>query len=382
MKVQIKGVYCKRKTLKSGEVRAYYYHRDTGRRLPDDPTSPEFFQKVRQLNKQPIGTARAERSFSDLVRHYRSSIGYRELAVTTRKEYDRHIKYVEPMLGSFLVAQIQRKHLEQIMAMYAEMPTLARSIGRTMSLLFSYALDKLQWIEANPFLRMQNQRVRRQKESGQRPYTEAEIARFRQANPLGSRERLAFEIALVTALRIEDIVNVPAADMLAETIPIRVKKTGEIISVAVGRQMRDAWLAWEETRKKAGGGASRYAVCSIDGSSLNKCTLSHEMLDAYKRAEFDEGQRTHALRYTACIRLLEAGYAFGDIAEHTGHRMASMAAEYCRKRRNAVERGMSLGAVEEMQEKRLAASLLHRSGDAEQSDVPGGSASFKTRRLN
>lgn len=382
MKITVKGVYRKTKELQSGEIRHYYYHRATGARLPDDPRSPEFHERIRQLNSRPVGIAPAVRTFSHLVREYRSSVGYHELSVLTRKEYDRHIKYLEPILGSFPVNRIERKHLELIMGKYAETPTLARAIGRTMSLLFTYALDKLQWIPTHPFLKMGNQRVRNRKQIGQRPYTESEIARFRQKNPLGTRERLAFEVALATALRIQDIVNVPAAEMLAETIPVCAKKTGEVVSVLVSREMREAWLAWEETRKAARGGESRYAVCSVDGSSLHKSTLSHEMRAAYETAEFDEGQRTHALRYTACIRLFEAGFAFGDIAEHTGHRMASMAAEYCRKRRNAVERGVALEAFEDIQRKALSDALNHVRAEAEHSTEPVSDIASARRRLH
>jgi integrase len=147
--------------------------------------------------------------------------------------------------------------------------------------------------------------------------------------------------------------------------------------------MREAWLAWEETRKAAGKGDSRYAVCSLDGSSLHKSTLSHDMCVAYKRAGFPKGQRTHALRYTACIRLFEAGFSFADIAEHTGHRMASMAAEYCRKRRNAVERGIAIEAFEGIQRKALSDALERTGVDAAQAEVATAAhASPKRRRLH
>jgi hypothetical protein len=50
MKVRIKGVYAALRTV-GGRPRVYYYHRKTGTRLPDDPTSPEFLDMVARLNR-------------------------------------------------------------------------------------------------------------------------------------------------------------------------------------------------------------------------------------------------------------------------------------------------------------------------------------------
>jgi hypothetical protein len=59
---------------------------------------------------------------------------------------------------------------------------------------------------------------------------------------------------------------------------------------------------------------------------------------AFVAAGFEEGQRLHALRYTAAVRLYERNFAFANIAEQTGHRMAAMAQKYCEKRREVKQR--------------------------------------------
>ena len=62
------------------------------------------------------------------------------------------------------------------------------------------------------------------------------------------------------------------------------------------------------------------------------------MAAAFEAAGFEAGQRVHALRYTAAVRLFERNLSYDDIAEATGHRMASMAQKYCEKRRGARHR--------------------------------------------
>ena len=61
MKLRIKGVYPKHKTLADGTKVTYWYHRRTGARLPEHPESPEFLQRVVELNSgtaAPPATAR------------------------------------------------------------------------------------------------------------------------------------------------------------------------------------------------------------------------------------------------------------------------------------------------------------------------------------
>jgi integrase len=71
------------------------------------------------------------------------------------------------------------------------------------------------------------------------------------------------------------------------------------------------------------------------------------MREAFEKAKFGESQRTHALRYTACVRLFEAGYTYEQVAEAAGHSMAQMAKSYCDKKRNAPQRAALIDAIDE-----------------------------------
>ena len=77
-----------------------------------------------------------------------------------------------------------------LMSQYAETPTPARAIKQTVSVLLSFAMDGLGWVNAHPFMRLEGKRKRAA--VGKLPLSEGEIARFRAANPSGSRERLGF----------------------------------------------------------------------------------------------------------------------------------------------------------------------------------------------
>jgi len=119
-----------KKNKRTGQVKRYYYHRQTGERLPDDPTSMEFLVAKARLDARPIGEAPAERTFKHLVEEYKKSEDFLELAPSTKSEYLRHIKYLEPVLGSFLVRGLRPGHVAKLKQKYAATPTLAKAIGR------------------------------------------------------------------------------------------------------------------------------------------------------------------------------------------------------------------------------------------------------------
>lgn len=343
VKVNISGVYAKTHTSKrTGVVRTYYYHRATGVRLPDNPLSPEFDAHLRQLKGAPARPTRlvpAERTLGHLIRNYKASDGYLKLRSTTRSEYDRHMRYLE-MLRDMPVTGFAKLHGDQIKAKYTEKnkPVLGEAVVRTLSVLLSYAVSPLGWIAVNPLFGPSQGDKRRRSEVGQRPYEEHEIATFRLKNPLGSRARLAFELDLSTGLRMEDLPAVPREAVLSGSIAIITKKNRVLVVAPVTEMARAALLAWEDTRRTNLGAdfePSRYALCTLAGQKIGKRRISDELSKAYVRAGFDDGQRTHALRYTAAARLFELGFHFDDIAELIGHAGAEMTRKYLIKKRRA-----------------------------------------------
>ena len=374
---RIRGVYAKTKALAAGRQVTYWYHRKTGARLPDDPGSDDFLERVLELNRgesrppvaaprtrpqagagtqvrvtavsstpppqkrAPAGKANPgmpEKCFKALFTRYRSSPAFLDLVGDTQKEYARHMRYVEPAVGLSPVAAFTADHMDRIMSKYPDHATLRQAIRRTMSALLTYAARTLKWIPSNPLIR--TDKPRKRQEEGQKPYTEPEIARFRKLHPCGTRERLAFEIGLSTAFRREDIARVQGEDILAGLIPLLTNKAGVLVLAPVTRHLRMAFIAFREAHPALAG--CRYALgAQTNGNPVHKRTVSKFMEAAFAAAGFSDGQRIHALRYTAAVRLYERNFSFADIAEQTGHRMATMAQKYCEKRRQAVQRALT-----------------------------------------
>ena len=134
MLIRVRGVNTTTKrNARTGEVTRYYDHRRTGIRLPGDPDSMDFALAVAKLEAMPVGAPPEDKTFKALIQKYVTSSDFSELAESTRTEYRRHIKYVEPVLGPFLVRSIRPRHVEGIKQKFAprRRPWRRRSAGRS-----------------------------------------------------------------------------------------------------------------------------------------------------------------------------------------------------------------------------------------------------------
>jgi hypothetical protein len=134
MLIRIPGVNTTTKrNQRTGQVKRYYYHRRTGERLPDDPDSNEFRLPVAKLDETPIGPPPEDKTFKVLIRRHLESTDFGDLAASTKSEYRRHIKYIEAVMGPFLVSGIRPTHAEALKQKFSQTPTLAKAVGRTIS---------------------------------------------------------------------------------------------------------------------------------------------------------------------------------------------------------------------------------------------------------
>jgi hypothetical protein len=99
MRVWLKGINSKRKTLADGRPVIYYYAWKGGPRLPGSPGTPEFVaaynEAVRHRSAPPVGT------LLSIMRAYQESGEFRNLAPRTRADYIKQIEKIEREFGDF-----------------------------------------------------------------------------------------------------------------------------------------------------------------------------------------------------------------------------------------------------------------------------------------
>ena len=97
------------------------------------------------------------------------------------------------MIGGFQVKDVRRRHVTMIRdKLSADRPAWANAVVRVLSAALTFAWKDLEWIELSPCQKMALPKGG----DGQVPLSEAEIERFREAEPYGTRARLGFEIML------------------------------------------------------------------------------------------------------------------------------------------------------------------------------------------
>ena len=149
---------------------------------------------------------------------------YTGLATRTRSEYDRHIARLIDALARYQVAAIQPAHVKTLMRKFSGSLTVGKAVKRTLSAILSFAVNELGCIAVNPAFGLEKKPRRKRRtedqhgdrvEAAQRPLEEAEIARLRRHNALGTRRRAIGESLLGTGFRRGELrVECPA------TLPI------------------------------------------------------------------------------------------------------------------------------------------------------------------
>ncbi|MDQ0318776.1 integrase [Pararhizobium capsulatum DSM 1112] len=107
MRTKLSGINTVKRTLASGDVATYYYHRATGARLDGDPGSPEFMAAIakalEKARKRDTGT------LAGLMREFEETKQWRKLATSTRSEYRRVFKFWEDTYGTCPHAALEDK---------------------------------------------------------------------------------------------------------------------------------------------------------------------------------------------------------------------------------------------------------------------------------
>lgn len=119
----------------------------------------------------------------------------------------------------------------------------ARKLRKELVRLFTFA-QHTRMIDHNPALLTQKIKPTvEEKSGGFVPWTEADIAKFRDYHPLSTRERLAMELLLWTDQRRSDIVKMGRAQIRDGRIPVVQEKTGAVLWIALAPQLLEAIIA-------------------------------------------------------------------------------------------------------------------------------------------
>lgn len=219
----------------------FYFRQDKGprTRLPNDPDSKAFEEAYAAcLGGQPV-KAKIEKapskSFRWLLDRYKESSAWSSLAPATRRQRDNIFSNILPKIGHIDFAAIQSAQVRNSMEARRDTPAQANNLLKALSGVFEWAARN-EHVKVNPTVGVSKLKV---KTKGFPLWTDADASAFRETWPIGTMQRLAFELLLHTGLRRSDIVQIGKQHIRGNVLSIRTKKTDVTITVELTQYVLD-----------------------------------------------------------------------------------------------------------------------------------------------
>jgi integrase len=299
-----------------------YVRRPGSRRviLPGLPGSPEFMQAYQDAMSGPVLRPRTPKAgtLAALAAEFFSSAEFANLKPSSQATYRLALGPVLEPDGHRLVRDLPndkaRKLIQEIGATRPAMANLTRAVLRRM---FSFAIAIGQRRD-NPFDRTPKYKI-----GTHHTWTDVELETYEKHWPLGTRERLAFDVLLYTAQRVGDVVRMQRSDIRNGVITVVQQKTGAEVFVPLHPALARSI--------KAGPSKGIYLIGDKDGRPIKRARLSALICLAVKAAGLSADCVAHGLRKAALRRLAEYGSTSKEIQAISGHKTLSEIERYTRQ---------------------------------------------------
>lgn len=272
------------------------------------PSSPEYAEAYRQAlsGVVPLVNRTHARSIGDLVQRFYISNRFNAKA---GEGWKRTVKQsLEPFrheARDVPVADFTFEHIEEVLRRRAKRkviegralggPAAAERLREQLVRLFDYAI-RLKWITANPAreaeMPVANDGL------GYHSWTEDEIAQFQAKHHVGSKARLALEIALWTGLRRADVARLGPANVRGGRIALKAGKTAKAVDVLIAPELQAAidalppkgetFLQTEQGKPFSAAGLGNWFRDRCNEAGLPHCTI-HGLRKALARRSADLG---------------------------------------------------------------------------------------------
>jgi integrase len=254
-------------------------------------------------------------SFDALCIAYYQSAAFCGLRPSTQGARRIVIEAFRRAHGTKPLRGLTRAHIQSIIGAKASTPGAATNLLKALKVMLAFAVD-IGLIDSNPAIGVRKYKSRG---GGIHTWTEAEVERFRERHPAGTKPRLALELLLGTAQRRADVVRLGWQAVQGSDLVLRQEKTDQPLVipmhpdlVAELKRLPRTNLTFLVTTRGAPYSPPRFTSwfrgrCNEAG--LPQCSA-------------------HGLRKLAATRLADAGCSPSEIAAITGHKTLTEVARY------------------------------------------------------
>ncbi|QDI83127.1 integrase [Methylorubrum populi] len=313
MRVRLRGINTVRAKLADGTEKVYHYHRATGTKLVGEPGTPEFIRSFQDAVRN-TALARSEGTVEWLIRQYRESRAWTELAAKTRESAAYDLKACEERWGSTLLTIVENPRSRPAFLKWHDNlaekhPKAADAKLGRLARVFAWGVDRGH-IRHNPVANFE--RAYRS-DRAEMIWMPEHVAAF---EAVASPEiRLAMMLALHTGQRQVDLLTLPWSAWDGTAVTVRSQsKSRRLVYVPATRALKAALDA-----------APRRATTILvapRGAAWRKRRFHELWSEAFAESKIAEDLHFHDLRGTAVTMLAEAGCTVPEIATITGHSQA------------------------------------------------------------
>jgi integrase len=294
-----------------GKARRYFRRPGFKRvALRGTPGSPQFmtaYEAAFAAERPPIGRKHNDGTVGDLVVSFYRSAAFDNLKASSQRAYRKILDPLAEKDGHRLVRDMPRRVAVSIIEeIGTTRPGAANLTLKVMRRLFAYAIKRDMRAD-NPFAGIETYKL-----GTYHTWTEAEIAAYEAVWPIGTRQRLAFDLLLYTGQRVGDVAAWRRSGVRNGEIHFVQEKTGAGLVIPVHSNLVMSMKA-----------------CSTKGLALFGQENGRPISGNGLSAVVERGARAaglpakcvpHGLRKALMRRLAERGATTKQIASVSGHK--------------------------------------------------------------
>ncbi len=267
-------------------------------------------------------------SFEWLVNQWKKSSDWYLTAEATKKQRDNILDRLLAENGTAPFAAITSQHILEGRERRMKTPAAANNFLKTMRALFKWAVGATH-AKSNP---AESVKLLPHEGEGFEPWTEHDVAAYRQRWPLGTRERLAMELLLWTGLRRGDAARLGRQHVRDGIAYLKAEKTGEDLTIWIVPELAEAI--------EAGPTGDLAFICGKGGEPLTKESFGN-MFRVYCNAAGVKAS-AHGLRKLSATMAANRGATEKELQAFYGWKTNTQSQTYTRRaNREALSKSMA-----------------------------------------
>jgi integrase len=293
-----------------GKLRRYV-RRPGSRRiaLPGLPGSPEFMQAYQDAMSGPLVCPRAPKAgtLAALAAEFFGSTEFANLRPSSQATYRLALGPILERDGHRLVRDLPSDKARKIIQEIGiDRPAMANLTLAVLARMFSFAVT-IGRRRDNPFTRMPKYKI-----GTRHTWTDEQLSVYEKRWPLGTRQRLAYDVLLYSAQRVGDAVRMQRSDIHEGVIAVVQQKTCTKVFIPLHPALARSI--------KAGPSKGFYLIGDKNGRPITRRTLTDLISAAAKAAALPSECVAHGLRKAALRRLAEHGATSKEMQAVSGHK--------------------------------------------------------------